>query len=321
MNRPSVYVPFARRFTDERARDIAETVELYNRVTKSHRASLWAQTDAIERVSNYIVEQVTSIVDLPTYQPLGPALDKCQRAVLELETTVFSEPKVDFSRPLSLLEQVDLSRHLRALEYFLAHQDRISEQLVMAIGNVLGGIISELPELPEESDAPTLTVPLITLIRDAGSTVDKIIGTLTSRELVDIGLFTTLQDRLYVNICLASGLSPDDEKHRRPFVTADQSELPPIELVETYLKGTPFLDLLLMPVPFDIPMSAQFQHHWIVAPPGTGKSTTLQFLLASDLELVARNQASVVVMESNRDLIKAIEGLKILPQARRSTAS
>jgi hypothetical protein len=112
-----------------------------------------------------------------------------------------------------------------------------------------------------------------------------------------------------------------DEKPRKPIIHACDSELPPIELVDTYLGGTPFRDLLLTPVAFQLPMSARFQHHWIVAPPGTGKSTALQFLIARDLELVARNEASIVVMESNRDLIKAIEGLKLLLPVRRSKAS
>jgi len=100
-------------------------------------------------------------------------------------------------------------------------------------------------------------------------------------------------------------------QREKPIIHACDSELPPIELVDTYLGGTPFRDLLLTPVAFQLPMSARFQHHWIVAPPGTGKSTALQFLIARDLELVARNEASIVVMESNRDLIKAIEGLKL----------
>ena len=59
-------------------------------------------------------------------------------------------------------------------------------------------------------------------------------------------------------------------KAKWELITADKSELPPIELVEAYLKGTPFVDLLLAPVSFHIPMPARFQHHWIVAPPGTG---------------------------------------------------
>jgi len=308
---PSPFIPFLRRFTDERARDLSETITLYNEVRAAHLASLWSRDDAIERVNGFVAEWVGKVVGLPDASILMEALDRCQKAVLALETTIFSFPKIDWDIAiLSLKEQVDLRRFLRAQQHFLANDDRVSDLLTTALGNVFGGLISELPAIPESTDDPALTVPLVTLMRDPGGTVDKIIGTLLKEELVDAGLFTTLQERLYENTCIASGVLPDKEQ-RKPLITADESELPPIELVETYLKGTPFVDLFLAPVPFHIPMSARFQHHWIVAPPGTGKSTALQFLLARDLELVARNEASVVVMESNRDLIKAVEGLKV----------
>ncbi len=301
-----------RRFTDERARDLSETKALYEEVRAAHLASLWSKEDAIGRVNGFVAELVGKVVGLPESKVILEALDRCQKAALALETTIFTSPKVNWDiAVLSLKEQVDLRRFLRAQQHFLANDDRVSDLLATALGNVFGGIISELPAMTENDDELTLTVPLVTLMRDPGSTVDKIIGTLLKNELAEAGLFTTLQQQLYENTCLASGLSPNDEKHRKPFITADDSDLPPIELVETYLKGTPFVDLLLAPVPFHIPMSARFQHHWIVAPPGTGKSTLLQFLLARDFDLVANNEASVVVMESNRDLIKAVEGLKI----------
>jgi len=308
---PSPFIPFLRRFTDERARDLSETITLYNEVRAAHLVSLWSQDDAIERVNGFVAEWIGKVVSLPDTPILLQALDRCQQAVLALESTIFTFPKIDWDIAiLSLKEQVDLRRFLRAQQHFLANDDRVSDLLTTALGNVFGGLISELPAIPASTDDPTLTVPLITLMRDPGSIVDKIIGTLLKEELVNAGLFTTLQERLYENTCIASGVLPDKEQ-RKPFITADDSELPPIELVETYLKGTPFVDLLLAPVPFHIPMSARFQHHWIVAPPGTGKSTALQFLIARDLELVACNEASVVVMESNRDLIKAVEGLKV----------
>ncbi len=308
---PSPFTPFLRRFTDERARDLSETKALYEEVRAAHVASLWSKEDAIERVNGFIVEWVDKVVGFPESKVILEALDRCQRAALALETTIFTSPKIDWDiATLSLKEQVDLRRFLRAQQHFLANDDRVSDLLTTALGNVFGGIISELPAIPETDDELTLTVPLVTLMRDPGGTVDKIIGTLLKEELVDAGLFTTLQERLYENTCSASGVLPDKEQ-RKPFITADESELPPIELVETYLKGTPFVDLLLAPVPFHIPMSARFQHHWIVAPPGTGKSTLLQFLLARDFDLVANDEASVVVMESNRDLIKAVEGLKV----------
>jgi hypothetical protein len=309
---PSPFTPFLRRFTDERARDLSETKSLYEDVRSAHLASHWSKDDAIERVNGFVADWVGKVVSLPESPTILEAIDQCQKDVLALETTIFTSPKIDWDiAVLSLKEQVDLRRFLRAQEHFLANDNRVSEMLTTALGNVFGGIISELPDISESGDNLTLTVPLVTLMRDPGSTVDKIIGTILTNELAEAGLFTVLQQRLYENTCLASGLSPDDEKHRKPYITADESELAPIELVETYLKGTPLVDLLLTPVPFHIPMSTRFQHHWIVAPPGMGKSTALQYLLACDFELVANNEASVVVMESNRDLIKAVEGLKV----------
>lgn len=311
---PSVFTPFLRRFTDERARDLSETIALYNEVRAAHLDSPWSKVGAIDRTSRFIADCVCEQVTLPSSKAFGAALDRCQKAVLGLETTIFSSfssPKIDWDiARLSLKEQVDLRRFLRAQQHFLGNEERISEQLVTALGNVIAGIIRELPSLPADTDDNLFTVPLASLLPDPGGVIDRIIGTLYTEALADAGLFTTLQQRFYENTCAASGVLPDQE-HRKPLITAGESKLPPIELVQTYLNGTPFLDLFLTPVPFHIPLSARFQHQWIIAPPGTGKSTTLQCFIAHDLELVARNKASVVVMESNRDLIKAIEGLKV----------
>ena len=82
------------------------------------------------------------------------------------------------------------------------------------------------------------------------------------------------------------------------------------DVVFAYLRGTPLLHLFNSAIPMHIPDETRFSHHWIVAPPGAGKSTTLQHLLKFDLDFVAENRASVVVMESNRDLIKSVERLK-----------
>jgi hypothetical protein len=301
-----------RRFTDERARDLSDTIALYKQVSRAHFASHWSHDDAIDRVNGFVAEWVGNVVDPPDSKAILKALDRSQKAVLALETTIFTFPQIEWDiAVLSLKEQVDLRRFLRAKEHFLSNQDRVAELLTTALGNAFGGLIGELPDLPDNADELALTVPLVTLMRKPGVTVDKIIGTLLTNELAEAGLFTTLQEQLNENVCRASGVDPYDEKRRKPLITADEAELPPIELVETYLKNTPFVNLLLTPVPFHIPQAIRFQHHWIVAPPGTGKSTALQFLLARDLDLVANNEASVVVMESNRDLIKAIEGLKV----------
>lgn len=309
---PSPYTPFLRRFTDEAAVDLAETRTLYEEVRAAHRASPWGQTEALERIHAHLVEHIVANVDLPSTNALLKAFDRCQREVLALETTIFSSPEIKWDiAKLSMKEQVDLRRFLRAQQHFLANAEKVGDRLGDAVVGIFAGLIGELPKFDDEDDDNALTVPLVALMAKPGDVIDRLTNTLIKPELSESGLFMTLADRLYRNICAVSGIDPADEKPRKPFITANESELSPLEIAETYLSGTPFLDLFLTPVPFSIPDKARFEHHWIVAPPGAGKSTTLQYLITRDLERVANDEASIVVMESNRDLIKAIEGLKV----------
>lgn len=59
-----------------------------------------------------------------------------------------------------------------------------------------------------------------------------------------------------------------------------------------------------------IPQSKRFEHMWIVGPPGTGKSTLLSQMILRDLGMVVEGKCSLIVMESNRDLVKSIERLR-----------
>jgi len=78
-SRPSVYTPFLRRFTDEPARDLAETIALYHEVKAAYRNSLWSQDDVIDRLNGHCAEIVREAVPIPEYSPLLEALDRCQR--------------------------------------------------------------------------------------------------------------------------------------------------------------------------------------------------------------------------------------------------
>ncbi|MBZ0147387.1 MAG: hypothetical protein K8F62_07550, partial [Pseudorhodoplanes sp.] len=202
---------------------------------------------------------------------------------------------------------VDLNRFLRAKEHFLENEERCFALLRDALGNIFGGIIKNIPQF--EDDEQSLVVPLYSVIPHFGETVAAITSVIMDDTLCDAGLFTSLQRRLYDNACAASGIH--DPNSRRPLITADNSELAPAELLEAYFAATPFYEFFLTPVPFLIPLQTRFSHQWIIGQPGTGKSTLLQHLIVQDLQKVADGEASIVVMESNRDLIKAIEGLSV----------
>ena len=85
----------------------------------------------------------------------------------------------------------------------------------------------------------------------------------------------------------------------------------PQELVDTYLGNTPLQDLFEGSIPFAIPNLTRFEHHHIVAGSGHGKTQTLQYLIAKDLEAAERGERTVIVIDSQGDLIRNVSNLKI----------
>lgn len=84
------------------------------------------------------------------------------------------------------------------------------------------------------------------------------------------------------------------------------------DAVGTYLGGTLLRDLFELRTPFQIPDALRFEHTHIVAGSGHGKTQTLQYLIANDLPDVAAGRKSVVVIDSQGDLIGNILRAKVL---------
>ena len=173
-DRPSVYTPFLRRFTSEPARELSETVALYHDIRLAHQRSEFARANIVELVNAHCAHLVRQVVDVPDYLPLAEAFDRCQSELIAQETTIVSFPEIDWSRArLSMKEQVDLRRFLRAKEHFLGNQDRVFNLWVMALCNICAGLIQELPPIPDDN-SPTLTVPLFSLLRNPGLSLTKL---------------------------------------------------------------------------------------------------------------------------------------------------
>lgn len=312
-SRYSVYTPFLRRFTDEPARELSDTIALYHKVRHAHESSEFAHKDIVDQINNHCAGVVLELVSVPDNVPFAHALDRCQSALIAQERTIVSFPEVDWTRArLSMKEQVDLRRFLRAKEHFLANQDRVFALLVEALCNVFGGLVSELPAIPNDEN-PTLAVPVFSLLSDPGAVVDKIIGTLCAEPLVEAGLFTEFQKRTYENQCRLSKVSPYEES-KRPLVFACDCELPADELIQEYLGGTPLVELLNTPVPFELPQQTRFEHHWIIGGTGHGKTNAMGNLLIEDLQRVADGEASVVVIDSQNTLIPMLARLPVFAE-------
>ncbi len=298
-----VFTPFLRRFTDERANDIAALRQLHSDVTRRLHRSIWSDPDTPLRLAADIVDDLTTAVAVPPR--LADALEACLEDLLALESPLFREAPVHDWSTLTLKDQVDLRRYLRAQEHFLSHADRIIDQLRQSLAAIAHGIAMALPEMADD-DSP-FEVPLLALI-DVPDIVDRLIGTVTAPALAEAGLFATLADRLYRNTCEASKVVPYEE-HRRPLITAGDSRLDPSDLVATYLKDTPFQSLFNVPVPFVIPQHVRFEHMHILAAPGHGKTQTLQHMIAADL--TADNPPSLVIIDNKGDIFRILERLAL----------
>ena len=231
----SVYTPFLRRFTDEAARDVSETITLYERVSATHANSIWS-TEGLDRLRSFIATEVKKAVTTPDYEPVLEAFDECIRALLAHERTIFEIPTPAF-HALTMKEHVDLRRELRAKEYFHAHESRILDDLADAIITGICGILRTLPPIPDEDYS--LKVPLYDVIPNLADVLDRIIGTFVKPAHQEIGIFYELMNRLYDNVCEASGVDPHADS-KRPLVAPSDSDLEPKDLIDTYLTGTPF---------------------------------------------------------------------------------
>jgi hypothetical protein len=300
--KPSVFTPFLRRFTDERARDVAETRALYAEVTERHRATIFAKDEAVEDMAEYIFGNLNVDVPPQLHLPLFDLLVE----LLKLEKPIFSSPPndPDFGA-LSLKELVDLRRYLRAQEHFLDHEEKTIETLLGILLGTLDGMLADLPAF----DAPSpFTIPLIHVLPNPLVIVDKLHGTFIKEAALDLGLFTEINEQRELNLCAVHGLVPGQEIKKAP-KTIDEMPWSPREAVDQVWKKTPFADFLLTPVPLKFDYQTRFSHVHVVGGSGAGKTQLLQNLILNDLQ--SGDPPSLIVVDSQGDLINKIAHLEL----------
>lgn len=192
-------------------------------------------------------------------------------------------------------------------------KDTIADALSAFIAHLPPAVFFTLDELKQDStNGVTFNMMLVDMLPNAGQMVTAMQRPFYADSLDDTGLFVVERWHHWKALFHMSGkdaplTAPKDmPKLTHPFEHKGSNR----EIVGGYLYNSPMFELFKVEVPFTIPHVTRFEHQWIISPTGTGKSTTLSAFILKDLDLVAKGEASVIVMESNRDLIKSIEGLK-----------
>jgi hypothetical protein len=153
--------------------------------------------------------------------------------------------------------------------------------------------------LPKITGDGEITAPLSTLVKP-GRFVESLVQPLGAE------LFLAFAERYVDNIYRVSGVPRG--KHAKPPKLSEPHQL---DDPSPFLAGTPFEGILATPLSVAIPPEARASHQWIVAGTGAGKTTALQYFIAKDLERAARGECSIVILDSQRQLVADLWGLKL----------
>ncbi len=209
---------------------------------------------------------------------------------------------------------------LGQLHLVLTNFDQITGDIADMFCVFVDPIIDQHPSLiaPESangcvrSDDLSFSVPLVEATAKLPELVEIMVQLPFAPELETFSSTAHHRERLEYNVVVASGGMPGDPRGlRNPRMPTKALPMAPTNLIETYLNGTPLNELLNFRVPVPIPLSTRFEHHHIVAGSGHGKTQTLQHLILHDLNAVMNGQRSIVVLDSQGDLIRNISSLSL----------
>lgn len=180
-----------------------------------------------------------------------------------------------------------------------ARSDRVMvEQALDTISHALAPIARAVP--PIEGD---VLVEVTQFTQPLGQAVQNVIAPFFADN--DYMLFKELRGVLDANLSATHRTNP-------VYPTDYKGD----DVVDTYLRGTALKELFHLKTPFTIPEERRFEHMHMVAGSGHGKTQTLQYFIAKDLDAVARGDRTVVVIDSQGDLINTILKARVLPPER-----
>jgi len=229
---------------------------------------------------------------------------------------MFTLPDVDWSNRYTIAELWDIRDFLTDQQKLVADFDFTRHMIKQLVGHIIDQLHEACPQLygaNKNTDGLTIETSLLDSIGHIDEVIGNMMGVVGADDLVTANLFPNLRDQLAYNLVVASGGDPTDPAayQKRPTYPDKFDAKSNMHLVETYCASTPLLPLFDQSVTLTIPTTTRFEHHHIVAGSGHGKTQALQYMLLHDLEAVARGERSVVVIDSQGDLISNIAKLEV----------
>lgn len=296
-----------------RPKDEAETRALFEEVRDRYRQH---NLDTVAARSVLISETATWVrgeLGLAPSDLLARPVEKFVARLFEYEA-LLAVPAIDWTQKRSTSEWWAIRDELLAHKELLADFDVTTGAIENVLIAALSPLIGTLPQSQHRSPSGRdLSVPVQLLqgVETAARVVEPVLVEMLSRESAAPFLFPRLASQLQANVNAISAKNPlDSSEPVRQLILPGRSSLKdPVALVDAYLGRTPLADLFKVETTVTIPEEARFEHCHIVGGSGHGKSQTLQYLIANDLEVVAAGERSIIVLDSQGDLIRNIANL------------
>ena len=312
--------------TPAETKEHQETLRLKREALALYNASFLPKTSPNDRVVQMMQEAMRDAEEPLPALPVLVAFCEVMEELMRDEGW-WDVPECDEAYELPLESAIYLRNYLRRQKRLFADAPALFDIWSTKLISIATGMMAYLPARIAEDEIEEkrheLRAPLVDLAEEPAEMIERLIMTFFDEDVEKASLFEDLQERLDVNALRASGIDPTERHrtHKKITLPTDMRHKTPTELVELYLAGTPFERFLLSEFPFSIPAPTRFEHCHILGGTGHGKTQLLQQLIHHDLMQVREGRASLIVIDSQGDLIRKLSHLAYFdPQVERSLA-
>jgi Type IV secretion-system coupling protein DNA-binding domain len=264
----------------------------------------------------FVVEMMLEACELHGKQPhknIRVAMCETIDALMVAEGIV--EPDIEWERLETSFSYQDIvRRRLDSRKQFFSDYDKHMEIWRRKIVAIFHGILGYLSDhaFTEEEDGPTFEVALTDAIESLDDVLDRILLTYEDEDFRYPSLAREVRETFVDNMLHASGIDPKAraEITKRIIIPSESKIDVPKELVSKYMRNTPFDKFFTCSTPFVIPEKVKNEHSIIIGGSGHGKTQLMQRLIFADIEKAKYERRSIVVIDSQGDLIHKLSRLK-----------
>ncbi len=295
-------------------RELKETHASWERVEREWHASPLATIDAADFADSVVrdaVHDTGRVLAQPIIAALCETTDELIRAEAVTELEVIW-PVIE----RDIEAAIQFRRMIARRSQWATGFERMRASWGKQLGSAYQELVKALPEVcfgTWEDKTDAFDVPLIDLLDNPAAVVERLINFPFSDEALTLNLFEELRAVLRSNILAASGISSLENIRSEPKIVppTTQHGKSARELADLYLAGTPFAQLMEVPVPFAVPDEVRFEHCHVIGGTGHGKTQLLQKMIHTDLLAAQSERRSVVVIDSQGDLIAKLSHLEL----------